>query len=109
MTKKSLLFIGALALSTLSFASTKSYEIMLANPAQAGLMQLAPGEYHLQVQGSNAVFTSIQTNHSFVAPVKIETTQKHETTAVETKTDAGNAHITSIDLGGSNETLLFGE
>ena len=40
MTKKSLLFIGALALSTVSFASTKSYEILIVTPTQAGAMQL---------------------------------------------------------------------
>lgn len=109
MTKKSLLFIGALTLSTLAFASPKSYDILLAAPAQAGQMQLAAGEYRLHVEGSNAIFTNVDTNHSFVATVKIENTSKHETTAVETKSDNGSAHITTIDLGGSTETLQFGE
>jgi hypothetical protein len=105
MTKKSLLFIGALALSTVAFGSTKSYEILLATPAQAGQMQLAAGEYRLQVEGSNAIFTNVNNGHSFVASVKIENTQKHEVTAVETK----DSHITSIDLRGTTETLEFGE
>ncbi len=109
MTKQSLLFIGALALSTVAFASSKSYDVLLTAPTQAGSSQLAAGMYRLQVQGSNAVFTNIDTKHSFVAPVKVETTKKHEQTAVETKTDAGSARITSIDLGGSSETLEFGE
>jgi len=109
MTKKSLLFIGALALSTVAFAGPKSYEIVIIAPTQAGAAQLAAGEYRLQVEGTNAIFTNIDNNHSFVTSVKIETTQKHALTAVETTTDAGNAHITSIDLGGSTETLQFGE
>ncbi len=109
MTKQSLLFIGALALSTLAFAGPKSYDIVLFAPAQAGSNQLAAGEYHVRVQGSNAIFTSVDTRHSFVAPVKVATTLKHDTTAIETKADAGSAHITSIDLGGSDETLQFGE
>lgn len=109
MTKQSLLFIGALALSTVAFAAPKSYSILLLTPTQAGNTQLAAGEYRVQVQGSNAVFTNRDNNHSFVAPVKVATTQKHEVTAVETKTDAGSAHITAIDLGGSSETLQFGE
>jgi hypothetical protein len=109
MTKKSLLFIGALALSTVSFASSKSYEILIVTPTQAGAMQLTAGEYRLQVEGSNAIFTNIDTNHSFVAPVQIEATQKHQVTAVETKTDGSSQRITSIDLGGSTETLQFGE
>jgi hypothetical protein len=109
MTKKSLLFIGALALSTVSFASTKSYEVLIVTPTQAGATQLAAGEYRLQVEGSNAIFTNIDTNHSFVAPVQIEATQKHQMTAVETKKDGSNTRITCIDLGGSTETLQFGE
>ena len=109
MTKKSLLFIGALALSAVAFASPKSYQIVLIAPTQAGSTQLAAGEYRLQIQGANAVFTNLDTRHSFVAPVKVSTTQKHEQTAVETKTDSGTPHITSIDLGGSSETLQFGE
>ncbi|HTX36247.1 MAG TPA: hypothetical protein VME43_14555 [Bryobacteraceae bacterium] len=109
MTKKSLLFIGALALSTVAFASPKSYQIVLTSPTQAGSAQLAAGEYRVQVSGSNAIFTNLDTNRSFAAPVKVATTQKHEVTAVETKTDAGSSHMTSIDLGGSNETLQFGE
>jgi hypothetical protein len=109
MTKQSLLFIGALALSTISIASAKSYEILIGTPTQAGRMQLAAGEYRLQVQGSNAIFTNVETNHSFVATVKVENTQKHEVTAIETQKDGSSSHITSIDLGGSAETLQFGE
>jgi hypothetical protein len=109
MTKKSLLFIGVLALSTISIASAKSYEILLPATTQAGSVQLAAGQYRLQVEGSDAIFTNVETNHSFVAPVKVENTRKHELTSVETKKDGSNTHITTIDLGGSSSTLEFGE
>jgi len=109
MTKTSLLFLGALALSTVALAGPKSYEILLTAPAQAGNVRLAAGEYHLKVIGSDALFTSVDTSRSFVAPVKIETTRTHEVTAVETHNDSGSARITTIDLAGSNETLEFGE
>jgi len=109
MTKKSLLFIGALALATLAFAGPKSYDIVLRTTTEAGSMQLAPGEYRLQVEGSNAIFTNLETNHSFVASVKVATTEKHAVTAVETKNEEGSEHIVAIDLGGSSETLQFGE
>lgn len=106
MMKKSFWFIAALALSAgLSLAHAKSYEILLPQTTQAGQMQLAAGQYRLIVEGDNAIFTNVQTNHSFVAPVKVETTQKHDVTSVEVK----DSHITSIQLGGSNETLEFGE
>ena len=107
MTKKSLLTIAALALSTISIASAKSYEILLPTTTQAGAVKLAPGQYRLKVEGANAVFTNIETNHTFVAPVKVENTQKHEQTAVETQKDGSNSHITTIDLGGSDQTLQF--
>jgi len=107
MTKKAMLFLGALALATVSFASPKSYQILLVNPAQAGSTTLAAGEYRVQVNGDSAIFTNLENRHSFVAPVKVTTTQKHETTAVETKSEGGAAHISSIDLGGTDETLQF--
>jgi len=109
MTKKSLLFLGALALSSVAFAGPKNYEIQLIAPTQAGSMHLTAGVYRLQVLGSNAVFTNEDNRHTFVAPVKIATTQKHEQTAVETNSDTGSSRITSIDLAGSDSTLEFGE
>jgi hypothetical protein len=109
MTKKSLLFIGALALSSMAFANPKNYEILLTAPTQTGNVQLAAGTYRLHLDGSNAIFTNVDTNRSVIAPVKISTTQRHDNTAVETKTDAGSAHLTSIDLGGSSETIEFSE
>ena len=109
MTKKSLLFIGALALSTVAFAAPKSFDIQLIAPTQAGHAQLAAGVYRLQVKGSDVIFTSVNTKQSFVASVTVQTTQKHQVTAVETKSDSGSARISSIDLGGTNETLAFGE
>ncbi len=109
MTKKSLLFVGALALSTISIASAKSYEILLPKTTQAGQMQLAAGQYRVKLEGANAIFTNVETNHSFVAPVKVENTQKHEVTAVEVNNQGGSSHLTSIELGGSSETLQFGE
>ncbi|HUK15532.1 MAG TPA: hypothetical protein VLW65_03930 [Bryobacteraceae bacterium] len=109
MTKKSLLFAGALALSTISIASAKSYEILLPKTIQAGQMQLAAGQYRVKLEGANAIFTNVETNHSFVAPVNVENTQKHEVTAVEVTNQGGSSHLTSIELGGSSETLQFGE
>jgi hypothetical protein len=109
MTKQTLIFLGALALSTVAFAAPKSFDIQLIAPTQAGHAQLAAGVYHLHVIGSDVIFTSVDTNRSFVASVKVQTTQKHVVTAVETKNDSGSARISSIDLGGTDETLDFSE
>jgi len=107
MTTKNFIAIAALALSTLSIASAKSYEILLPTATQVGAVQLAAGQYSVKVKGSNAVFTNLDNNKTFTAPVKVETTQKHDSTAVETKKDASGQRMESIELGGSNQTLGF--
>jgi len=109
MTKKALLFAGSLALAAVAFASPKSYEIVLISATRAGATQLAAGQYRVQLQGGNAIFTNIENRHSFVAAVKVATTQKHQDTTVEISNEAGGSHITAIDLGGSAATLEFGE
>ena len=109
MTTKSVLLIATLALSTLAVARPKTYDIRLIDPARAGNNQLTAGAYRLQVVGSDAIFTNLDTHQAFVAPVKVTATRKHEVTAVETQQDAGKSRITSIDLRDSDETLQFGE
>jgi len=108
MTIKSLVLIGTLALA--GIASAKSYDIILSAPAKAGGVQLAAGEYSLKVQGSNAVFTNVETGKSFTAAVKPEDAgKKFAATAVDCNTKDGADRITSIELGGSSTKLELGE
>jgi len=108
MTSKSLLLIGTLALA--GIASAKSYDIVLSSPAKAGSIQLAAGEYSLKVQGSNAIFTNVDTGKSFTTAVKSEDAGKKFTaTAVDTSNKNGSDQITSIELGGSSTKLEMGE
>ena len=108
MTKRSLILLGVLAMSFLSIASAKSYNIAFASPTMAGNAQLAAGEYTLKVEGTNAVFTNVDSNKSVTTPVKIENVdKKYGTTTVET-TQQGNAtRIDDIQLGGSTTKLEF--
>jgi hypothetical protein len=106
--KKSFILAGALSLSAICFAGSKSYDINLSAPAKAGNIVLAAGEYKLQVQGNNAVFTDAKTRKTFTAPIKIETSaKKHQYTAVDTAPDQGTEKITSIELGGSTTQIAF--
>ena len=110
MTNRSLLLAGALALASFSIASAKSYDIMLTEPAQAGPVQLKAGEYHVKVEGANAVFTNVETAQKFTAPVKVEKTgKKYEQTAVETNASNGTDKVEAIELGGSDMRLDFGD
>jgi hypothetical protein len=108
MTTKSLLMIGALALA--SIASAKSYDIVLASPAKAGNLQLGAGQYTLQLKGTSAVFTNVETGKSFTAPVKVENAgKKFQNTAVDTENANGTDQIKKIELGGSSTALQLGE
>jgi hypothetical protein len=111
MTAKSLLRItslGALGLASLAIASVKSYDIVLSAPTMAGSTELKPGEYKLKVEGTQAVFTDVQSSKTWTAPVKIENAdRKFGQTAMETTNSGDMDHIQAIDLGGSNTKLKF--
>ena len=108
MTKRSLLLLGVLAMSMLSIASAKSYTVAFASPTMVGSAQLPAGEYTLKVDGANAVFTNVDSNKSFTAPVKIENVdQKYRVTSVETNGEGDTQHIIDIQLGGSTTKLDF--
>jgi len=109
MKNRSLFLVSALALAGLSIASANSYDITIDAASKAGSVMLAPGNYSLKVKGANAIFTD-ENGKKITAPVKVENAdKKHDMTAVEsTKTNDGEK-IQSIELGGSTETLEFGE
>jgi hypothetical protein len=108
MTIKSLLLIGTLALA--GIASAKSYDINLSESAKAGSLQLAAGAYSVNVLGSIAVFTNVETGKKFIAAVNaIDTGKKFDATAVDCNTKNGAERITSVELGGSTTMLELGE
>src|ERR1041385_3418265 len=110
MTNKFLLWGGAVTLSAVAMAGPKTYDIVLDTAAKAGNVQLAPGEYKLKVEGSNAVFKATQNRGSFTVPVKVEDTKtKYSQTAVDTAKSGDTVQITKMDLGGSSTKLEFGK
>jgi opacity protein-like surface antigen len=105
---KSILMVAALAVASLSFASAKSYQIVLDSNAQAGKTELRAGHYRVKVNGAFAEFLNIDTNHTVMVPVKVETAPgKFDLTAVDTKTENGVSLIESIELQNTNEKLEF--
>jgi hypothetical protein len=109
-TLKSLLFTGALALSSLTIASAKSYSINLSAPTKAGTVLLKAGEYTVKVQGSNVVFTSEETAKHYSVPGKIEKgSGPYRKTVIETTKKGDTDQIDEIDLGGSSDKLTFTE
>ena len=108
--KKSLLLAGLLCLSSLVFASAKTYSISFDSAAKAGSVQLAKGNYTVQVEGDKAVFTD-QHHKSFSVAVKLDTGtgKKFENTSVEATHQDGTEVIKMIHLGGSTTTIEFGD
>lgn len=110
MTMKSILIAGALGLATLSIASAKSYDITLTDPTMAGATQLQPGEYKLKIEGSQAVFTDVQSDKTFTAPVTVQNAnRKFDYTIVESTHQGEMSHIDAIDLGGSSMQVHFNQ
>jgi hypothetical protein len=102
------LVVAALALSSLTIVSAKTYEIILSGPAKAGSLELKAGQYKLKVDGANATFTEINSAKSFTTPVKVQTGEKKfDDTRVQTTRDGNVDKIEEIDLGGSKTKLGF--
>ena len=109
MTIKSILLVGTLALSTLSIASAKSYDITLSSPAKVGTAQLVAGEYKVTVDGTNVVFTNRDTAKQVNTTAKVDTVEKkYDVTAVDTTKNGNEEQINAIELGGSKTKLEFG-
>lgn len=109
MKLKSLLIVGALALSSAALASAKTYDITLLGPAKAGSVELQPGEYKVKIEGSQAVFTDVH-NKSVTVPATVENAdKKFGDTRVETANHDGMDTIQAIDLGDSKTRLKLGQ
>src|SRR5271170_7069233 len=110
MTTRSLLIVGALTLSSLGIASARSFDVILSAPAMAGNTELKAGQYKLKVDGSQAIFTDVESSKSFTVAVKVENAaRKFGETMVESHNQNGMDNIQAIDLAGSNTRLEFGQ
>jgi hypothetical protein len=108
MTVKSVLLAGVLAITSLSLASAKTYEISLAGPSKAGSVTLKPGQYRLKVDGANAIFTEVETSKQFTVPAKVQTSdKKFDDTRVDAEKNSGTDVIKDIELGGTKTKLEF--
>ena len=109
MTMKTILMTGALALSTLSLASAKTYEITVSSPVMVGTSPLPAGSYKLKLEGDKAVFTNMDTDKEVTADVKVDTVdKKYDVTAIDSTKKGDRDQINAIELGGSNTKIEFG-
>jgi len=111
---KKLFTIGMLTLFGLSLLSAgtptrpKTCVISIVAPTKVGNAQLKPGDYKVKVEGSNAVFTELESSKSVTTPVKVEDgNEKFDETRVQITRTSGAAVLEEIDLGGSKTKLEF--
>jgi len=108
--KKSFVLGLVLSLSTICFAGQKSFTVIFDKATTVGAVKLAPGEYKVKVDGTNAVFTNNSNYKSVSTAVKVETAeQKFKDTAVDTVKGASGDVVTAISVGGSTTRLDFGK
>ena len=108
--KKSFVLGVMLALSTVAFAGQKSFTVVFDKAATVGAVTLAPGEYKVKVDGTNAVFTNNSSFKSVSTAVKVETSEKKfKDTAVDSVTSASGQTVQSITIGGTTTKLEFGK
>lgn len=109
MTKKSLFLVGFVSACSFALAATRSYDVLIDQPAVAGAVQLAPGEYKLTVGNGTATFTNVRTKATVSAPVKLETgKRKYDRTAVESIAEGKTERVEAVELGGSTTKVEFG-
>jgi hypothetical protein len=110
MTSKLLLPVAALALATVSFASARTYNVVVSAPIKVGPVHLTPGQYRMTVEDADVVFTDLQTHKSVAVPVLIENAAKtYKSTEIDTAKQGGIEQIKVIELGGTNTKLEFGQ
>jgi len=111
MKKSVVIVLGLLlSLSALVFAGQKSFTVTFDKATSVGSAKLAPGEYKVKVDGSNAVFTNTSSYKSVSTAVKVENgDKKYKETAVDTVRDGAIEGVTSISVGGTTMKLDFGK
>jgi len=107
-TMKSLLFTAALGLATLSFAGTKSFNVVLNSSTKVGNTQLTAGSYKLSLDGHVATFTNEKTGDRKMVLVHYsDSGVNYQHTAVDLVNQNGAERMEYIELQDTNNKLEF--
>ncbi|MDX2152146.1 MAG: hypothetical protein SFV54_15515 [Bryobacteraceae bacterium] len=88
-------------------ASAKVHTFTITDRIQAGAVQLSPGEYKLQLTGSDAVLTD-KNNRRIDVNAKVEEVErKFAQTSVTTITKDGIRRLEVIEVGGTRAKVVF--
>jgi hypothetical protein len=105
---KSAILASALGLSSLTFASAATYDVVLTQPATVGSTKLAPGSYKINIDGGIATFRNVKTNESVILLVRKGVGNKtFERTVLQLKEENGTERLHSMELEDSASTVEF--
>ena len=99
--------IALLALLAACLASAKNYTFIVREATQAGSVELKPGEYTVKVASSQVVLVDNDGHRIDVAATVEATDRKFDQTSVWTLKTDGINRLESIELGGSNNKVVF--
>jgi hypothetical protein len=100
-------YIGLCALLGASVLSAKTYKFTVLDPAEVGNTQLKPGDYRVEVEGSQVTLKDSR-GHQIDTAAKVETIDhKANQTVILSSNADGQRHITSIEFAGSHEKIVF--
>ena len=89
-----------------SKTSGKTYTFTISEKAAAGAVQLKPGEYHLKLDGTQVML--IKDGKQIETTATVESgDRKFDATAIVSSSADGSNRILSIQLGGSNNKVVF--
>lgn len=98
---------AALAILSVVILSAKSFSFKIPVAAMAGKAQLQPGEYRVNVEGSQATLTG-KDGQRIDTTVKVGTAKEEfKQTAVSISEKDGQKRIDAIRLKGTNSTVVF--
>jgi hypothetical protein len=110
MKVRALLAAGILSLSLAAIGSAKSWDVYMDSPTKAGSVVIPAGSYSVKLDNSQALFIDQNSGKKFTVPVKVQNADhKYSTTQAETAKQDGTQVLKTIELGGTNEELNFGE
>ena len=106
-----ILVVGVFIVSAKPFhglrTDQKTYTFTLSSPAQAGDVQLKPGEYKIKLDGSQFMLTD-QRGHQIETTATVENVDhKFTQTSLMIRNEDGGPRIVSIQLGNTNSKIVF--
>jgi len=101
---KRIVMFGLLAVA---LASAKTYTFTISDSAQAGNVQLKPGDYHLKLDGAQVVLMDEAGRQLDAAATVEESDRKFGQTSVATSDVDGIHRLDWVQLGGSTHKVVF--